>query len=86
MSEQAPHVQLTVAEREVLLLLIEGCTPKQVAQCRGNSVRTIEWHVRRLYAKTGTSGQIQLGAWAAEHRACCLERGVADDDPRRFAG
>ncbi|MHB8576440.1 MAG: response regulator transcription factor [Dehalococcoidia bacterium] len=56
--------QLTGREREVLRLLAEGRSSKEIARELVLSVRTIEWHVHNLHRKACTRGRRQLRAYA----------------------
>ncbi len=49
--KQEPFVQLTVREREVLALIAEGRSNKEVASRLGIGVRTIETHRERIMRK-----------------------------------
>src|SRR5437867_12653764 len=49
--QEPPFVQLTVREREVLALIAEGRSNKEVASRLGIGVRTIETHRERIMRK-----------------------------------
>jgi DNA-binding NarL/FixJ family response regulator len=49
--KQEPFVQLTSREREVLALIAEGRSNKEVASRLGIGVRTIETHRERIMRK-----------------------------------
>jgi len=51
---------ITDREAEVLALVTEGLTSKQIAARLFLSVRTVEKHVERLLAKTGVSRRAEL--------------------------
>ena len=51
---------LTATERELLLALVEGHSPRDFADRRGRSVETARTQVRSLLAKVGVSSQIDL--------------------------
>lgn len=51
---------LTPSELRVALALSEGRTPRMIAVNQGVSLATVRTHLRRLYDKTGTSGQATL--------------------------
>ena len=42
---------LTAREREVALLAVSGSTDRSIAEALGISVRTVETHLGRVYAK-----------------------------------
>jgi DNA-binding CsgD family transcriptional regulator len=51
---------LTVTETQVALALCQGQSPTQIAQNMKVSITTTRFHLRGLYAKTGTTGQPDL--------------------------
>ncbi len=51
---------LTATERELLLALVKGNSPRDFAELRGRSVETARTQVRSLLAKVGVSSQIDL--------------------------
>ncbi|MFC3987120.1 helix-turn-helix transcriptional regulator [Actinoplanes siamensis] len=57
---------LTRAEFEVLGLLYEGRDAARIAQARGNSVRTVETHLSRIYAKLGVHANVEAVALARQ--------------------
>jgi len=68
--EQDPRyagLELTTREADVLALLAEGLTNKEIASRLYLSPRTVEKHVERILTKTGQSNRTALAAFAAEH-------------------
>jgi DNA-binding NarL/FixJ family response regulator len=59
------RTSLTIAERDVLELLAQGLTNKQIATLRGRSIRTIANQVASLLAKTKAPSRRTLVAAAA---------------------
>lgn len=59
---------LTDREVQVLRLLAEGCSNKQIAQRLVISRRTAEYHVQQMYTKIGTSSRAAAAMFAMEHR------------------
>jgi DNA-binding CsgD family transcriptional regulator len=51
---------ITRREADVLALVIEGCTNREIADRLFISVRTVEKHVESLLRKTGTRTRLQL--------------------------
>jgi DNA-binding NarL/FixJ family response regulator len=60
--------QLTAREREVLRLIAQGYTYKEIARELYISVKTVESHVSSVLRKLQLSSRHQLTRWAAERR------------------
>lgn len=59
---------LTPAERAVAALVAEGASNRDAAQRLSVSVKTVEAHLSRIYAKLGVRGRTQLAArWGDAH-------------------
>jgi len=58
---------LTSREREVLELLAQGLTNKDIAQTLVLSVRTVEAHLRNVYGKLGVGSRTEAALWAVGH-------------------
>jgi DNA-binding CsgD family transcriptional regulator len=56
---------ITEREYDVLLLVADGATNRQVADRLHLSTRTVETHVARLLAKCGCAGRGELRTWAS---------------------
>ena len=65
---------LTDREVEVLGLVAQGCTNKQVAQTLVISRRTAEHHVQNIYAKIGVSSRAAAALFAMEHGLLAVGR------------
>jgi two-component system nitrate/nitrite response regulator NarL len=65
---QTPVERLTPRERDILDLLAEGLSSKQIAQRNGLSVRTVETHRLNLKRKLDIEGQAELIKFAVEQR------------------
>ncbi|HTU77077.1 MAG TPA: response regulator transcription factor [Trebonia sp.] len=65
--------QLTSREREVLRLIAQGYTYKEIARELYISVKTVETHVSSVLRKLQLSSRHQLTRWATERRLalCC---------------
>lgn len=61
------QVQLTIREREVLQLLAEGKTLKEIGALLDMSPRTAEFHKNNLVLKTGLRTPAELARFAARH-------------------
>lgn len=57
---------LSLAEREVALLLLKGFSLKEVARLRGTSERTARDQARATYRKAGVAGRSELSAFFLE--------------------
>lgn len=58
---------LTDRERDVLTLLAQGLTNKDIAQSLFLSVRTIEAHLRHIYGKLDVTSRTEAVLWAVQH-------------------
>jgi len=52
--------ELTPAEADVARWVALGRTPKEIAATLDRSIHTVRTHLKRIYAKTGTSGRPEL--------------------------
>jgi non-specific serine/threonine protein kinase len=57
---------LTPREREVVAMIAEGLTNREIGSRLGISVRTAEYHVEQVRAKLGHRSRVQVAAWAAQ--------------------
>jgi DNA-binding CsgD family transcriptional regulator len=57
---------ITPRQTEILRMLCDGKSPKQIARELGISHRTVENHRWRIHQKTGCGG-VKLGVWAAKN-------------------
>ena len=60
--EASGPLPLTEREREIVMLIAAGLSNRAVAERLNLSVRTVESHIYRAMAKTGTSSREELGA------------------------
>ncbi|MDP9352896.1 MAG: response regulator transcription factor, partial [Chloroflexota bacterium] len=58
---------LTRREREIVGLITEGLTNRQIAQQLVLSERTVDTHTANLMRKLGLRSRAQVAAWAAQH-------------------
>jgi DNA-binding NarL/FixJ family response regulator len=58
---------LTDREEDVLRLLAQGKTNKDIAQTLFLSVRTIEAHLRNIYGKLAVASRTEAVLWAVQH-------------------
>jgi DNA-binding CsgD family transcriptional regulator len=64
---RAPFGDLTPREREVLRLLVEGHTNREIAQALFIAEGTAELHVSRILGKLGCATRAQAAAYAVAH-------------------
>jgi non-specific serine/threonine protein kinase len=62
-SEASPY-RLTPRERDVLRLLVEGRSDREIAQALSIGTRTVETHVSNLFAKFGVNSRTEVAAIA----------------------
>ncbi len=71
-AQKAP-VALTAREREVIQLLAEGHTTKDIAHTLGVSVKTVESYRQRVMEKLGLRSVAELTKWAVREGLSSLE-------------
>jgi DNA-binding NarL/FixJ family response regulator len=62
-----PHHQLTARQRDVLKLVAEGCSAKEIAAKLGISVRTAEAHKANILEALGLTSTAELVQYAIRH-------------------
>ena len=72
-SEKEPIAQLSAREREVLALIAEGLSNKQVAQRLGIGVRTVETYRQRIMDRLEIHSVAGLTRFAIAHGIISLE-------------
>jgi DNA-binding NarL/FixJ family response regulator len=60
---------LTKRETDVLTLIVEGCSNKQIARTLGISEKTVKTHCGRLFRRIGVHDRTQAAVWAERHLA-----------------
>lgn len=63
----AVHDSLTEREREVLGLLAEGLSNKEIAQELVVTLRAVEFHVSNVLRKLGVMSRVEAAVWVHEH-------------------
>ena len=58
---------LTSRELEILRLVLEGYTNKEIAAEIFLSEKTVEFHLDHIYTKIGVRSRILAGIWALQH-------------------
>jgi DNA-binding NarL/FixJ family response regulator len=66
-SMTAPQKQLTMRQREVLQLVAEGRSLKEIASILCVSVKTVEFHKTRIVKQLGLSTTADLTKYAVTH-------------------
>jgi non-specific serine/threonine protein kinase len=61
-----PH-RLTPRELEILRLLVEGHSDREIARSRFVSHRTVQTHVANILQKLGVNTRAEAAAWAVRH-------------------
>ncbi len=59
---------LTAREVEVLKLVAAGLMNRQIAESLGVSTRTVDAHLRSIYAKLGVKSRSAATRFAVDHR------------------
>ena len=75
--KKEPFAQLTVREREVLVLIAEGQSNKEIADRLGIGVRTIETHRERIMRRLNIHSVAGLTKYAIANGLVSLESGAA---------
>jgi DNA-binding NarL/FixJ family response regulator len=60
-------VQLTPREMEVIQLLAEGLSNKEIARLLFISPRTVNFHLDNIYSKLGASSRTEAAIYALRH-------------------
>lgn len=68
-AEPAYVLHLTEREHDVLTLVVEGYSYKQVSQELFISQSTVSYHLSNIYPKAGVSSRHELTRWVREHPA-----------------
>jgi DNA-binding NarL/FixJ family response regulator len=58
---------ITSREKEVLAMLVAGCSNKEIAAPLGIEARTVKAHVAKLLRKVGVSNRVMLSVHAVKH-------------------
>jgi|SRR5579859_3261908 len=65
--DQAQLEMLSEREAKIVRLLAQGLTNKDIAQALILSVRTVEAHLRNIFAKLGVHSRTEAAVWAVKH-------------------
>lgn len=61
------EVALTLREQEVLRLITQGFSNKEIADILGISSDTVKTHTRNIFSKLSVTDRTQAAVWAASH-------------------
>jgi DNA-binding NarL/FixJ family response regulator len=75
---RSPEGSLTPREREVLTLVAEGASNRQIAQALVVSERTARTHVSAILSKLGLVSRTQAALWAVREGAGARQPGTPD--------
>ncbi len=73
-SDAGPRSDLTPKERQVLIMLIQGLSNKQIARALKMSPGTVNSHLDNIYRKFGCSGRLQACLTALNRGFICMPR------------
>ena len=59
---------LTAREREVVALIVQGKSNREIAEAMTVGVKTIETYITRILNKLGFDSRVQIATWAMEKR------------------
>ena len=76
-SQAAERLPLTDREHEIVMLIGEGLSNRAVAQRLTLSIRTVEGHIYRAMAKTGTASRDDLAALLPRQQSVSCPLGFA---------
>jgi LuxR family transcriptional regulator, positive regulator of biofilm formation len=65
--DHAAASNLTLREREILLLMSSGCSNKEIASSLCISSHTVKTHIYNIYKKINTDSRFQAALWAAKY-------------------
>lgn len=57
-------VHLTTRERQILQLVVDGCSNEEIATRLGVRRQTVKNRLSIIFHKTGSSSRVQLAVWA----------------------
>ena len=59
--------ELSPREEEILMLVTQGLTNREIANRLGISWRTVDAYLRRVYRKINVRGRIEAVVWYMQH-------------------
>jgi DNA-binding NarL/FixJ family response regulator len=58
---------LTIREQDVLRLVMQGKTNKEIAHELHLSIRTVEHHITQILAKLGLKNRVEVALWGRDY-------------------
>ena len=58
--------RLSAREEQVVALIENGCTNREIGERLGISPTTVKRHLTNIYDKVGVSSRLELGVWKAQ--------------------
>jgi DNA-binding NarL/FixJ family response regulator len=58
---------LTSREQQILRQILKGKTNREIARALAISEKTVQYHLDRIYNKTGARTRLLAGIWALQH-------------------
>jgi DNA-binding CsgD family transcriptional regulator len=62
-----PSGRLTRRQQHIAILVARGLTNRQIAERLGVAERTVDAHLRKVFAKLDLHSRVQLATWVSEH-------------------
>jgi DNA-binding CsgD family transcriptional regulator len=63
----APGFRFSPRERQLVCLVAEGSSNKEIAVCLNLQLQTVKNHLSRIYRKLGISRRVELAVFAVGH-------------------
>jgi len=79
-TEALARAPLTPREKDVVGLLVGGCSTRDIARKTGLTVATVNTYLKRIFAKLGVHSRVELVARMAGTDAAGTETALSDDD------
>jgi DNA-binding NarL/FixJ family response regulator len=70
--QQAAADVLSARECEVLALIVQGHSNREIGEALGIARNTVKNHAHSILAKLGVRNRVQAAAYAVRHKLVCL--------------
>jgi DNA-binding NarL/FixJ family response regulator len=70
--QPAARAVLSARECDVLALVVDGCSNREIAEALGIARNTVKNHLRSILAKLGVKNRVQAAAYAVSQELVCL--------------